>query len=66
MYLCDRASCDSIIIRLANLPWAGSNLRSPQPTNRNRDVTINIRVHQAQRNLIDSAAGALGKSRSIL
>ncbi|RUR79706.1 DUF1778 domain-containing protein [Chlorogloeopsis fritschii PCC 9212] len=38
--------------------------RSPQPTNRNRDVTINIRVHQAQRDLIDSAADALGKSRS--
>lgn len=32
--------------------------------NRNRDVTINIRAHQAQRELIDRAAEALGKNRS--
>ena len=31
---------------------------------RNRDVTINIRAHQAQRDLIDRAAEALGKNRS--
>lgn len=38
--------------------------RSPEPVNRNRDVTINIRAHLAQRDLIDRAAEALGKSRS--
>ena len=32
--------------------------------NRNRDITINIRAHQAQRDLIDLAAEALGKNRS--
>ncbi len=32
--------------------------------NRNRDITINIRAHQAQRDLIDLAAQALGKNRS--
>lgn len=36
----------------------------PTPVNRNRDVTINIRAHQTQRDLIDRAAEALGKSRS--
>ncbi|MBW4669397.1 MAG: DUF1778 domain-containing protein [Cyanomargarita calcarea GSE-NOS-MK-12-04C] len=30
----------------------------------NRDVTINIRAHQRQRDLIDRAAEALGKNRS--
>lgn len=30
----------------------------------NRDVTINIRAHQGQRDLIDRAAEALGKNRS--
>ncbi|MDJ0800445.1 MAG: DUF1778 domain-containing protein [Calothrix sp. MO_167.B12] len=30
----------------------------------NRDVTINIRAQQAQRDLIDQAAEALGKNRS--
>ncbi|MUH00118.1 DUF1778 domain-containing protein [Scytonema sp. UIC 10036] len=32
--------------------------------NQTRDVTINIRVHRAQRDLIDRAAEALGKNRS--
>jgi uncharacterized protein (DUF1778 family) len=32
--------------------------------NRNRDITINIRAHQGQRDLIDLAAEALGKNRS--
>ncbi|MBD2771886.1 DUF1778 domain-containing protein [Iningainema tapete] len=32
--------------------------------NRNRDAIINIRAHQAQRDLIDRAAEALGKNRS--
>jgi hypothetical protein len=36
----------------------------PTPVNRNRDVTINIRAHQAQRDLIDRAAETVGKSRS--
>ncbi len=35
-----------------------------EPVNRNRDVTINIRAHQTQGDLIDRAAEALGKSRS--
>ncbi|NJM72832.1 MAG: DUF1778 domain-containing protein [Scytonema sp. RU_4_4] len=30
----------------------------------NRNVTINIRAHQEQRDLIDRAAAALGKNRS--
>ncbi|BAZ11223.1 hypothetical protein NIES4071_30490 [Calothrix sp. NIES-4071] len=30
----------------------------------NRDVTINIRAHQRQRDLIDRAAESLGKNRS--
>ncbi|AKG21001.1 type II toxin-antitoxin system TacA family antitoxin [Calothrix sp. 336/3] len=34
---------------------------SKQP---NRDFTINIRVQQGQRDLIDRAAAAVGKSRS--
>jgi uncharacterized protein (DUF1778 family) len=38
--------------------------KSTEIPNRNRDVTINIRVHQAQRDLIDRAAEALGKNRS--
>lgn len=37
---------------------------APESVNRNRDVTINIRAHQAQRDLIDRAAEALGKNRS--
>jgi uncharacterized protein (DUF1778 family) len=37
---------------------------SAESVNRNRDVTINIRAHQAQRDLIDRAAEALGKNRS--
>ncbi|BAY16185.1 hypothetical protein NIES21_20080 [Anabaenopsis circularis NIES-21] len=32
--------------------------------NQNRNITINIRAHQAQRDLIDLAAEALGKNRS--
>jgi uncharacterized protein (DUF1778 family) len=32
--------------------------------NQNRNITINIRVHQAQRDLIDLAAESLGKNRS--
>ncbi|MBD2439612.1 DUF1778 domain-containing protein [Nostoc sp. FACHB-110] len=32
--------------------------------NQNRNITINIRAHQAQRDLIDLAAQALGKNRS--
>jgi uncharacterized protein (DUF1778 family) len=35
-----------------------------ESVNRTRDVTINIRAHQAQRDLIDRAAEALGKNRS--
>lgn len=38
--------------------------QSEESTNRNRDVTINIRAHQAQRDLIDRAAETLGKNRS--
>ncbi|MBW4614856.1 MAG: DUF1778 domain-containing protein [Desmonostoc vinosum HA7617-LM4] len=38
--------------------------QSAESANRNRDITINIRAHQAQRDLIDSAAAVLGKSRS--
>ncbi|WP_248277471.1 DUF1778 domain-containing protein [Brasilonema sp. UFV-L1] len=38
--------------------------QSTESANRNRDVTINIRAHQAQRDLIDRAAEALGKNRS--
>ncbi|MBD2607692.1 DUF1778 domain-containing protein [Scytonema hofmannii FACHB-248] len=38
--------------------------QSDESVNRNRDVTINIRVHQAQRDLIDRAAEAVGKNRS--
>jgi len=38
--------------------------QSGESVNRNRDVTINIRVHQAQRDLIDRAAEAVGKNRS--
>lgn len=34
------------------------------PANRTRDVTINIRAQQIQRDLIDRAAEALGKNRS--
>ncbi|MBW4623946.1 MAG: DUF1778 domain-containing protein [Brasilonema octagenarum HA4186-MV1] len=30
----------------------------------NRNITINIRAHQEQRDLIDRAAAALGKNRS--
>ncbi len=33
-------------------------------SDRKRDITINIRAHQAQRDLIDRAAEALGKNRS--
>lgn len=33
-------------------------------SHQNRDVTINIRAHQGQRDLIDRAAEALGKTRS--
>ncbi|MBD2452067.1 DUF1778 domain-containing protein [Nostoc sp. FACHB-152] len=32
--------------------------------NQNRNITINIRAQQAQRDLIDLAAQALGKNRS--
>lgn len=32
--------------------------------NQNRNITINIRAQQAQRDLIDLAADALGKNRS--
>ncbi|MBW4683777.1 MAG: DUF1778 domain-containing protein [Komarekiella atlantica HA4396-MV6] len=35
-----------------------------ESANRNRNTTINIRAHQAQRDLIDHAAEALGKNRS--
>ncbi|MEH2024260.1 type II toxin-antitoxin system TacA family antitoxin [Nostoc sp.] len=35
-----------------------------ESANRNRDITINIRAQQAQRDLIDRAAEALGKNRS--
>lgn len=38
--------------------------QSSDAVNRNRDITINIRAHQTQRDLIDRAAEALGKSRS--
>ena len=37
---------------------------SAQSGNRNRDVTINIRAHSQQRDLIDCAAAAVGKNRS--
>ncbi len=37
---------------------------SAQSGNRNRDVTINIRTHSQQRDLIDRAAAAVGKNRS--
>jgi uncharacterized protein (DUF1778 family) len=33
-------------------------------SHQNRDVTINIRAHQGQRDLIDRAAESLGKNRS--
>lgn len=33
-------------------------------SHQNRDVTINIRAYQAQRDLIDRAAESLGKNRS--
>jgi uncharacterized protein (DUF1778 family) len=36
----------------------------PESNHQNRDVTINIRAHQRQRDLIDRAAEALGKNRS--
>jgi uncharacterized protein (DUF1778 family) len=39
-------------------------MQSDEFSNRNRDVTINIRAHQVQRDLIDRAAEALGKNRS--
>ncbi|MBD6616335.1 DUF1778 domain-containing protein [Komarekiella sp. 'clone 1'] len=35
-----------------------------ESANRNRNITINIRAHQTQRDLIDHAAEALGKNRS--
>lgn len=35
-----------------------------EPANQTRDVTINIRAKQSQRDLIDRAAEAQGKSRS--
>jgi uncharacterized protein (DUF1778 family) len=35
-----------------------------ETVNTNRNLTINIRVHQTQRDLIDHAAGILGKTRS--
>lgn len=35
-----------------------------EESRRNRDVTINIRAHQRERDLIDRAAESLGKSRS--
>ena len=35
-----------------------------EESRRNRDVTINIRAHQRERDLIDTAAESLGKSRS--
>lgn len=38
--------------------------QSAQSVNRNRDVTINIRAQQAQRDLIDYAAETLGQNRS--
>ncbi|MBW4562165.1 MAG: DUF1778 domain-containing protein [Mojavia pulchra JT2-VF2] len=38
--------------------------KSTEPVNRNRNLTINIRVHQTQRDLIDHAAEILGKNRS--
>lgn len=38
--------------------------QSSEPVNRTRDVTINIRAQQTQRDLIDRAAEALGKNRS--
>lgn len=37
---------------------------SAKSEKRSRDVTINIRVQQAQRDLIDQAAETLGKNRS--
>jgi len=39
-------------------------MRQLQSPNQNRDTTINIRAHHAQRALIDTAAEVLGKSRS--
>jgi uncharacterized protein (DUF1778 family) len=39
-------------------------LQPEESVNRNRDVTINIRVYQGQRDLIDRAAEVLGKNRS--
>jgi uncharacterized protein (DUF1778 family) len=39
-------------------------IQPEESVNRIRDVTINIRAHQAQRDLIDRAADALGKNRS--
>lgn len=35
-----------------------------EESRRNRDVTINIRAYQRERDLIDRAAESLGKSRS--
>ncbi len=35
-----------------------------ESANRNRDITINIRARQGQRDLIDFAAETLGKNRS--
>ena len=40
------------------------NRQSAEPANRTRDVTLNIRAQQIQRDLIDRAAEALGKNRS--
>lgn len=37
---------------------------STEPVNRNRNLVINIRVQQTQRDLIDHAAEILGKNRS--
>jgi uncharacterized protein (DUF1778 family) len=39
-------------------------IQPEESVNRNRDVTINIRVYQGQRDLIDRAAEVLGKNRS--
>lgn len=41
-----------------------AHLQSDSSVNRTRDVTINIRAQQVQRDLIDRAAEALGKNRS--
>lgn len=38
--------------------------KSVEPTNQPRDVKINIRAQQTQRDLIDRAAEAIGKNRS--